>query len=292
MHLPRFEYFVPKTVEDTCSLLSEYKGEAQILAGGTDLLVKMKNRKVIPPYLINIKNVPDLDYICYSEEEGLSIGALSTLEALKTSATVQERFGILAQAAGRVGSVAIRNQGTIGGNICNAAPSAETAPALIALAGKAKIVGHDGERIVALKDFFTGPGETVLQIDDILTEIQIPAQPWRSGGVYLKYSLRQMDIAIVGVAVVVRLDGEVCADIKIVLGAVASTPIRARNAEAIIRGQEPHKELMETAAEIASRESHPIDDIRSSAEHRREIVSMFTAQAIGQAVEQAKLGGG
>jgi len=292
MHLPRFEYFAPKTVEDTCSLLSEYKGEAQILAGGTDLLVKMKNRKVIPPYLINIKNVPDLDYICYNEEEGLHIGALATLEAIKTSAMVRERFGILAQAAGRVGSVSIRNQGTIGGNVCNAAPSAETAPALIALAGKARIVGSVGERIVTLEDLFTGPGETVLQIDDILTEIQIPAQPSRNGGVYLKYSLRQMDIAIVGVAVVVRLDGEVCADIRIVLGAVASTPIRASNAEAIIRGQEPHKELMETASEVAARESHPIDDIRSSAEQRRKIVSMFTSQAIEQAVEQARLGGG
>lgn len=291
MRLPKFEYFVPTTIEDACSLLSKYKGEARILAGGTDLLVKMKNRMMLPSYLISIKNIPDLDYVRYDEKEGLRIGALTTLEAIKVSPAIRQRFGILAQAAGVVGSVAIRNGGTIGGNLCNAAPSAETAPALIALAAKAKIAGLSGERTVALEDFFTGPGETVLQTGEILTEIQVPHLPARSSGVYLKHSLRKMDIAIVGVGVVVTLNGESCADIKIVLGAVAPTPIRARKAEDVIRGQEPSQELAKRAAEIASEESRPIDDIRSSAEHRRNMVGILTVQAIEQAVKQARLGG-
>lgn len=292
MHLPKFEYLAPTTIEDTCSLLSKYDGEARILAGGTDLLVRMKNRRIVPSYLISIKNVPHLDYIRYDEKEGLTIGALATLQAMKSSPIVQQKFDILAQAAGVVGSVAIRNGGTIGGNLCNAAPSAETAPALIALGAKAKITGLDGERIVTLEDFFTGPGETVLLTGEILTEIQVPTQPARSGGVYLKHSLRPMDIAVVGVAVVVTPDEEVCKDIKIALGAVAPTPIRAKRAEDVIKGHEPSKELIAKAAAIASNESRPIDDIRSSAEHRRNMVNIFTAHAIEEAVKQTRLGGG
>jgi CO/xanthine dehydrogenase FAD-binding subunit len=291
MHLPKFEYFAPTTIKDACSMLSKYDGEARILAGGTDLLVKMKNRRVLPSYLISIKDVPDLGYIRYDEKEGLHIRALATLEAIKTSPMVQQKFSILAQAAGVVGSVAIRNIGTIGGNLCNAAPSAETAPALIVLGARAKITGLDGERTVTLEDFFTGPGETVLRTGEILTEIQVPNQLTPSGGVYLKHSLRPMDIAVVGVGVVVTLDGEVCKDIKIALGAVAPTPIRVKKAEDVIRGHEPSKELIAKAAAITSNESRPIDDIRSSAENRWNMVNILTAQAIEQAVRQARLGG-
>jgi len=291
MLLSQFEYFAPKTIEEACSLLSKYNGQARVFAGGTDLLVKMKHRRITPRYVINLKSIPGLDYISYDDKEGLRIGALASLEAVKTYATIQQRFGILAEAAGVVGSVAIRNQGTIGGNLCNAAPSAETGPALIALAAKVKIVGLGGERTVALEEFFTGPGETVLQTGEILTEVQVANLPSRSGGIYLKHSLRGMDIARVGVGVVITLDGETCADIKIALGAVAPTPIRARKAEAVIKGQEPKKELMERAAQIASEESRPIDDIRSYAEYRRKMVGILTTQAIEQAVERAKLGG-
>jgi carbon-monoxide dehydrogenase medium subunit len=291
MHLPKFDYFAPKAIEEVCSLLSKHRGEARVIAGGTDLLAKMKNRRLLPAYLISLKNIPDLDYIRDDGEGVLRIGALTDLESIKNSAVIRRRFGILSQAAGCMGSVAIRNQGTIGGNLCNAAPSAETAPALIALGTKAKMAGLSGERTIALEDFFTGPGETVLQADEILTEIQIPSLPPRSGGIYLKHSLRKMDIALVGVGVVVTLDGESCADIKIVLGAVAPTPIRARKAESAIRGQVPDEGLMEKAAQIASAESHPIDDIRSHAEYRRQIVGILTKQGIEQATKQAKLGG-
>jgi len=191
MLLSQFEYFAPKTIEEACSLLSKHSGQARVLAGGTDLLVKMKHRQITPRYVINLKSIPDLDYISYDDKEGLRIGALASLEAVKTYATIQQRFGILAEAAGVVGSVAIRNQGTIGGNICNAAPSAETGPALIALAAKVKIVGLGGERTVALEEFFTGPGETVLQTGEILTEVQVANLPSQSGGIYLKHSFKK-----------------------------------------------------------------------------------------------------
>ena len=291
MLLPKFEYFAAKTIEEACSLLSKYKGEARVLAGGTDLLVQMKNREVTPRCLINIKGIPDLDYIRYDDKEGLRIGALTTIEALKTSPLIRRRFGILSQAAGVLGTVQIRNRGTIAGNLCNASPAAETAPALIILAATARIVGVGGERAVALEDFFIGPGRSALQSDEILTEIQIPNLPPRSGGVYLKHSIKRMDIAIVGVGVVITLDGEACRDIKTALGAVAPTPIRARKVEEVLRGQVLDKEVMERAAQIASEESHPIDDIHSYAEYRSQMVRVLARQAIEEAIEQAKSGG-
>jgi CO/xanthine dehydrogenase FAD-binding subunit len=291
MLLPKFEYFAPKTIEEACSLLAKYKGEARVLAGGTDLLVQMKNREITPRYLINIKDIPDLDYIRYDDKEGLRIGALTTIEALKTSTLIRRRFGILGQAADVLGTVQIRNRGTIAGNLCNASPAAETAPALITLAAKARIAGVAGERAVALEDFFIGPGQTVLQVGEILTEIQVPNLPPRSGGVYLKHSIKRMDIAIVGVGVVVTLDGEVCNDVKIALGAVAATPVRAKKAEEIIRGQGMDRELMQRAAQIASEESRPIDDIHSYAEYRKQMVKALAKEAMEQAVAQAKLGG-
>jgi len=291
MLLPKFEYFAPKTMEEACSLLAKYKGEARVLAGGTDLLVQMKNREVTPRYLINIKDIPDLDYIRYDDKEGLRIGALTPIEALKTSTLIRRRFSILSQAAAVLGTVQIRNRGTIAGNLCNASPAAETAPALITLAAKARIVGVAGERAVALEDFFVGPGQTVLQAGEILTEIQVPNLPPRSGGAYLKHSIKRMDIAIVGVGVVITLNGEVCNDIKIALGAVASTPIRAKKAEEIIRGQGLDSELMERAAQIALEESRPIDDIHSYAQYRKQMVKVLAKEAMKQAGDEAKSGG-
>ena len=288
MQLPKFTYFTPATIEDASSLLLKYRGEARVLAGGTDLLVKMKNRRMLPSCLINIKSIPDLDYIRVDEQNALHIGALVTLEPIKNSPVVQQKFSVLAQAAGAVGSTAIRNVATIGGNLCNASPSADTAPALLAIGAKVTLASPDGKRTMALADFFTGPGNTVLQPGEILIEIEVPHPPAKSAGVYLKHSLRQMDIAAVGVAVTVVLHGETCADVRIIMGAVAPTPLRASKAEAVVRGKIPNQDLVRLAGEIAAGEAHPIDDIRSSAAHRREVTGMLVAQAIEQAIDRAR----
>ncbi|GAI92351.1 unnamed protein product [marine sediment metagenome] len=173
-HLPRFDHLEPKTVEEVCSLLSKYKGEAKVIAGGTDLLPAMRNRKLTPGYIINIKPIANLDYIDYDDTEGLRIGALATLCDIETSPVIREKFPMIADAASKIGTPQVRNTGTIGGNLCNAAPSADTAPPLIGLGARAKINGPNKERIIALEEFFTGPGQTVLQAGEILTEIQIP----------------------------------------------------------------------------------------------------------------------
>jgi len=284
-HLPRFDHLESKTVEEACLLLSKYKGKAKVIAGGTDLLPAMRNREVTPAYIINVRSIPNLDYIHYTDAEGLKIGALATLYDIESSPIIREKFPMVADAASKIGTPQVRNMGTIGGNLCNAAPSADTAPPLIGLEAKAKINGPNGERVIALEEFFIGPGENALQADEILTEIQIPNPPPHTRGVYLKLPARTMvDLAVVGVAVVVTLDDKErsIVDAKIVLGAVAPTPVRARQAEDIIRGKAISRELIEKAAEAAAGEAKPISDLRGSASYRKEMVNTLTKRAIRQ----------
>jgi carbon-monoxide dehydrogenase medium subunit len=286
--LPRFEYLAPRTVAEALSLLSRYKGKAKVIAGGTDVIPKLKRRETkAPEYIIDLKGLAGLDYIKYGEAKGLALGALVTIHAVETSPIIQQKFNILFQAAQSMASAQVRDRGTIAGNICNAVPSADTAPALLTLEAKLKLVSQKTERIVNIEDFFTGPNETVLTDAEILQEIQIPTPPPKNKGVYLKLTPRRaMDLAIVGVAVLVIPDGASGKDIRIALGAVAPTPIRAKQAEATIRGQRLSGKLIERAAEIAAAESSPIDDHRASAEYRREMVKVLTKRAINQAVSQ------
>ncbi|MDP2937294.1 MAG: xanthine dehydrogenase family protein subunit M [Dehalococcoidia bacterium] len=284
----RFEYLEAGSVEEAVSLLDRYGGEALAIAGGTDMVVQMRYRELAPKYVVNLKAIKDLDYIT-EDASGLRMGALATIRSIETSPLIKERYGILAQAAHHLGSVQVRNLATIGGNLCHAAPSAEMASPLLALGAKAKITGPKGDRTVPLDEFFTGPGQTVLKAGEILTELQVPPPPPKSAGVYLKHSIRKaMDIAFVGTGVVVELDGgDKCRDIRIGLGAVAPTPMRARRAEDHLRGKKLEEAILREAGEIASQECSPISDIRCSAEHRREIVKVFVRRAALQAAELA-----
>jgi carbon-monoxide dehydrogenase medium subunit len=284
--LPRFEYLAPKTIDEALLLLSQYKGETKVIAGGTDVLPKLKRREIkAPEYIIDLKGIPDLNYIEYDEASGLTLGALVTIHDVETSSIIRERFNVLFQAAQSMASPQVRNRGTVAGNICNAVPSADTAPALLTLEAKLKLISRKSERIVNIEDFFTGPSETVLADAEILQEIQVPNLRPYSKGVYLKLTPRSaMDLAIVGVAVLVIPDDGVCKDIRIALGAVAPTPFRAKRAESILRGQKFNDKVIERAAEVAASESRPIDDHRASAEYRREMVKVLTKRAINQAI--------
>lgn len=293
MLLPKFDYSKPKTVEEVCSLLSKYKEKARVIAGGTDLLIKMKDKSLTPQYLIGLTGVTDLNYIEYKGTEGLRIGALATINSIVHSPAVKERFGYLSDAAARMATPQVRNMGTVGGNLCSAAPSADLAPPLIALGAKLKLQSIKGNRIVALEDFFVGPGQTVLEADEILCEIQVPNQPPSTGGAYWKLSQRSaVDIAAVGVAASVTL-GErgVCHDVKIVLGAVAPTPMRAKRAEEAIKGKRPEDGPISEAVRLAKEEACPISDVRSCSDYRTEMVGVLTRRALRQALERAKPGG-
>ena len=282
------QYFAPKSIGEATSLLAEYGEKAKVIAGSTDLVAQMKERKVLPDYIINIGGITDLNYI-KEEADGLRVGALTAIDSIEKSSVVRSKFSILADAAGLLGTPVIRRQATIGGNLCNAAPSADTAPALIVLGARAKIVGAGEEKVVAIEDFFSGPGQTILKQGQILAEIQIPDLPPHSGASYEKHCRRMgADLAVVGVAASVMMEGDILKDVKIALGAVAPTPIRAKKAEEILRGNKLDDKLLEEAGKTASGESSPIDDTRGSADYRRKLVTVLTKRAVKQAIEHVQ----
>jgi CO/xanthine dehydrogenase FAD-binding subunit len=277
--LPRFDYLAPKTINEACYLLSKYRGKAKIMAGGTDLLVSMKQKKITPGYIVNIKCIPKLDYIHYSQEHGLRIGALASLRSIAASPIIRERFELLRTACNKIGTPQVRNMGTIGGNICNGGPSQDSIPSLLVLGARLKVVSLQRERIVPVDEFFIGPFQTVLDQTELLTEIQIPTPPPGSAACYQWLNkLNEVDETLVGVAVLMTSDStdNVCRDIKIGLCSVAPTPIRATRAEQMLQGQKIESKTIELAARIAAEETSP----RSRAQYRREITSVLVKQAI------------
>ncbi len=286
-----FEYFEPETVEEALSLLRKYSDTAKVCAGGTDLVVRMRKHLVNPQFVIGIAGIRELDYFRFEDDEGLRVGCLTNIRTIERSPQLQERYTMLPQVARQFGSIAIRNVATIGGNLCNALPSADMAPMLIALSAKAKLVSIDGERIVPLEDFFTGPGKTVLRADELLVEVRVPTPPPHTSGVYQKYTTRGgEELAVVGVATLVTWGSkdERCTDVRIVLGTVVPAPMRAKEAEAILKGKRIDDELIEKAAQIAADESRPRDSIRGSADYRREMVRIITRDVLRQAFERTQ----
>ena len=291
--LPEFELLSADTVEETCTLLSRHGAEAMVFAGGTDLLVKMKHRRTIPRRLVNIKGIPDLNRIGHDERNGLRIGALTTIQAIEASSVIGKKFPALKQAAEVLGTTQIRNVGTIGGNLGNASPSAEFAPPLLTLGASVRCAGRGGERLIPLEEFFVSPGKTTLLQDELLTEVHVPHPPAGAQGIYLKHSLRKMDVAIACAAVLIVLDGDVCRDIRIALGAVGPIPSRARKAEQAIRGERlggerVEIELLDEVARAASDESFPIDDFRSYAAYRRKLVRMLVGKGLERVIARTR----
>jgi carbon-monoxide dehydrogenase medium subunit len=238
--LPEIECLFPKTIGGVLSLLKKYDGKAKVVAGGTDLLPKMKHRERTPKYLIDLNGIRALNFIKYGKKKGLRIGAATTLNEILECSAVGQYYPILIDAVSQMASSQIRNMATIGGNLCNGAPSADTAPALIALGAQLKLVSLRGERTILVEDFFKGPEKTILNRFELVTEIQIPPFCLREFGSYIKHTARRaMDLANVGIAVWCALDTkkDICKDIKISMGAVAPTPMRARKAEAILIGK-------------------------------------------------------
>ena len=280
--LPKFEYLSPETIDEALALIARYRKKAKLMAGGTDLVPKLKRRTIpVPEYIIDLKKIPSLDYINYKKGRGLKIGALATINDIAKSALIREKFPILFQAAESMASPQVRHRGTIAGNICNAVPSADTAPALLALEASTKLLSKKGERIVKLADFFKGPSETVIKPDEMLVEIEIPDLPAGSLGKYSKLSPRRaMDLAVVGVAVVILLNNGLISDIRIALGAVSPTPLRVSAAEEILLEKKPDAKLIEQAADIAATCCVPITDHRASAEYRADMVRVLTKRAL------------
>lgn len=277
-----FDFYQPATLVEASRLVRDNGPGGRFLAGGTDLVIALKEKGLLPKYVVDLKKIPGLSGIRENADGSTAIGALTTMREIEISPVIGRKYPFLAQSAAEVGSIQIRNRATVGGNMANATPSADVAPSLIALDATVRIVGAAGERTMALEDFFRGPGQTVMNSDEILTEIVIPRTGPALVGEYIKFSPRDMmDLAYVGVAAAYNLGPDKnCTGVRIVLGAVAPTPLRAKSSEALLEGKVLTEELAEQVGEEAARESKPISDVRSSAEYRRAMVGVMTKRAL------------
>jgi carbon-monoxide dehydrogenase medium subunit len=279
-----FEFFSPTTLAEASRILGDYNGDGRALAGGTDLLIRMKRQQWMPRAVVSLNRIAGLNEIVLNGE--LRLGARVTLNQLIRSPLLREHFPVLAQTARTMAGVQVRSLATVGGNLCNASPSADLAPPLMALAARAVIVGTNGERVVPLEEFFLGPGKSVVQPGEILRELVVPRPDAFTRASYTKLEHRQaMDIAMVGVGVSMQSlfsghPAPLCGEVRIVLGAVAPIPLRARRAEAMLRGEVLNDERVAEAARVAAEEAKPIDDVRGSAWYRREMVEVLTRRQL------------
>jgi aerobic carbon-monoxide dehydrogenase medium subunit len=283
----RFELALPESLDDCLRLLAQRGPETKLLAGGTDLLPQMKNSVVMPKRVIDLSGVARVK-ILDCDAKGLRIGAAVPARQVEQDPRVRNGYAAVAESAALLGSVQVRNLATVGGNICNAAPSAAMAPPLVALEAQAVIAGPAGERRVPLSDFFTGVRKTVVGPDELLVEIFVPAPGPHSGGCYIRHTpRRELDIAVVGVASQVTIANEVCAKARISLAAVAPTPVRATAAETALEGKPLTPELIERAADLAGQVAKPISDQRGSADFRRHLVRILTRRTLTTALARA-----
>lgn len=285
-----FEYFAPKTLEEALTLLDKYGDECKVIAGGQSLLILMRQGLVTPQYLIDIKGISELSYIKSEGKQGLRIGALTTHRTIEKSPVLRDKLGVLTEMENRLASIQTRNWGTIGGNICHADPAGDPAPVLMALNATLRMASLKGDRTMAVEDFSLDYFETALEPGELLTEIVVPPVPPHTGTAYTKFNVIESDLATVGVAVSITLgsnDG-ICQDVRIALGAAAPTPMRAKQAEAVLRGKKITDNLLKEAGEIASAEAEPISDIYASEEYRRELVKVLVKRVGKEALARAK----
>lgn len=284
MYIPDFDYYSPETVEEACGILANLGSDARVLAGGTDVLSKMKNELMAPKALVSLKKIAGMAEITHVPEKGVVIGARATHNDLVNSPLLQQKYRSISEAAHTLANNQVRNRGTIGGNLVNAVPSADLPPILIALGAQVTLVGRYGTRIIPLEDFFVGPNRTAIEPDEILTSVVVPDQQ-TTGSAYFKFGLRRSGaLAVVGVAAAVVAVKTHVEQARIVLGAVGPIPMRAKKAEELLAGNVASEAALEEAGRAAAAECRPISDIRGSEEYRRDMVRVFTKRALRKAL--------
>ncbi len=288
MRLPKFEYFAPKTLPAALSILAE-KGEgAHLFAGGTDVMVKMTAGRLKPKAIIQLMDVQGLDGIHFHPADGLTIGATARLARVASHPDILEHYPALVHAVEVMANVEVRNMATVAGNLCNAAPSADTAPPLIAMGAEVILVSSNGQRRLPLDQFFKGPGLTAIEYGDVMTSIHVPPPQPKSGASYMRISARcGVDIAAVGVGVMAAFNGKGCKEARVVLGAVAPIPMRANKTEDFMVGRNWTDGLICEAGDMAAEEAKPISDVRASADWRKKMVAVLTRRTLEEARERA-----
>jgi carbon-monoxide dehydrogenase medium subunit len=290
--LHAINYEAPKTLKDAVALLARHGERARPLCGGTDLIIQLRAGVRHPEHVVDVKKIPELCQISFDLTKGMRLGAAVPAVEIYENADMQRYFPGLSEAAHLIGSNQIQSRASVGGNLCNGSPAADTTPALIALDAKCRIIGPNGERIVAAEKFCTAPGRTVLQPNEMLVELQIPVPAPHSSDAYLRFIPRnEMDIAVVGVgsSVTLDLDEDRFVDARIALGAVGPTPIFATKASDALKGKKLDAATIDRAAKLAIEESSPIDDMRGTAEFRRHLVGVLTRRTVALAIERARM---
>ena len=288
-----FEYTAPETLRQAVKLLAEKGEAARILAGGTDLIVQMRGRRFQPDRVVDVKKIPEVNELTFSPRKGLRIGAAVPCHAIYKNTDVIERFAGLVDASMIIGGIQIQGRATLGGNLCNASPSADSIPMLIGYGAIAEIQGPDGKRKLPVEEFCTGPGRNALKPAEMLVCLQIPQNKNNTGAHYLRFIPRnEMDIAVVGVGAFVELGGRGKAQTfkkaRIALGAVGPTPIFAEAAGAGLEGRPVNEDSINAAAEAAKLVATPISDMRGPAEYRTHLVGVLTKRALIGAVKRAR----
>ncbi|KUO75331.1 MAG: xanthine dehydrogenase [Desulfosporosinus sp. BRH_c37] len=291
MFLNHFEYFAPKTPAETLELVARLGSKAKILAGGTDLLVVMKAKAISPDYLIDINGVEAFKGIICEPGKGALIGTTTKLAEIQFSEEIKAKYPALAYAAGEVGSAQVRHMASLGGNSCNASPAAETPTPLVAMGAKVVLSNISGERELPLEEFILGVRQLDLAEGEMLTKFILPEPVQKSACRYAYMGRRDaMEIDCVNMAVNIELenDGETVKEVKLVMGSVYPRPLVSKEVPALLLGQKLSEQLIEKAAEAAQGEAKPIDDIRASAEYRREIVKVLARRLLIEAYAAAK----
>lgn len=281
-----FEYRTPHTLKEIHKELREFGSDAKLIAGGTALVIMMRQRLVRPSCLVSLRSVRGLDRIAL-KNGGVSIGSLATHREMETSPLLRRRWPILAATYRHVATIRVRNMATVGGGLAHADPNQDPPPTLIALGATVKVSSATGSRVIPLEEFFTDYYETVLKPDEVVTELLVPALPPNSGAAFLKFLPRTADdYATVSAAAVITLDRarKVFQDVRLALGSVGVTPIRAREAEAVLRGQPVKGDALREAAEKAKQAVDPIGDFRGSAAYKKEMAGVFARRALEQAL--------
>ncbi len=286
-----FEYVAPKTLRDAVASLAEKGDKARIMAGGTDLIVQMRIKRHQPERVVDIKHIQEVNELSYGPRRGLVIGAAVPCHRIYGDAEVVERYPGLVDSASIIGGIQIQGRASLGGNLCNAAPSADSIPSLIVHSAICEIAGPNGKRKVPVEDFCTAPGQNVLQAGELLVNLQIPPARKNTGAHYLRFIPRnEMDIAVVGVGAFVELANrrKEFKAVRLSLGAVAPTPVFAREAGGLLVGREVSDEAIAEAAEAAKAAARPISDMRGTAEYRTHLVGVLTRRALQGAVGRAR----
>jgi CO/xanthine dehydrogenase FAD-binding subunit len=287
--LHAINYEAPSTLDQAVGILKQYGENARPFCGGTDIIIQLRAGVRRTEHLVDVKQIKEVRSISFDAGKGLRLGAAVPCIEIYESDTMHRYYPGLTEAAHLIGSLQIQNRASVGGNLCNGSPAADTTPALIALGARARIVGAKGEREVPVEDFVLSPGRTVLAPGELLVELLIPAPPPHSSDAYLRFIPRnEMDIAVVGVGAAVTLDGDKIKAAKISLGAVAATPLVAGKAAESLIGKKLDDASLEEAGRLASEKSSPIDDMRGTAEYRRHITGVLTRRALAIAAERAK----